>query len=165
MNQLKHILPAILLMLLLAPVTAQAQCDQAAQKCEVALVDYLTDGQYYRVQLVEGESATLKLTLFQGFRYRIAACTEAEGAKVLYEMFDGSGTKVYSNEDIDNGTGWDFEIGATDEFTIEAKLSGAELGCVVFNIGYDEEMFFDFEEFVEADDPFFEGEMEDSSNP
>lgn len=160
MNQIKYILSGLLL-LLLAPVVTQAQCDQAAQACEVDLLDYLSDGQYYRVQVVDGEAATLKITLFQGFRYRLVACTEASGAKINYEMFDGVNNKVFSNEGVPDGTGWDFEIGSTDEFTIKANLTGAELGCIVFEVGYDDEMFLDDDDFLEEDDPFFEGELDD----
>jgi hypothetical protein len=160
MNQFKNILAGLLL-LMLAPVAVQAQCDMAAQTCEVDLLDYLSDGQYYRVQVVDEESATLKITLFQGFRYRLVACTEASGAKINYEMFDGANNKVFSNEGVPDGTGWDFEIGATDEFTIKANLKGADLGCIVFEVGYDDEMFIDEEDFLDEDDPFFEGELED----
>lgn len=161
MNQLKYTLSGLLMMLLLAPSVVRAQCDQAARTCEIDLLDYLSDGQYYRVQVVDGETATLKLTLFQGFRYRIVACTEASGAKINYEMYDGMNQKVFSNEGVPDGTGWDFEIGATDEFTIKAKLDNAELGCIVFDVGYDDEMFLGDDDFLDEDDPFFEGELDD----
>jgi hypothetical protein len=161
MNQLKYTLSGLLLLLLLAPGVSRAQCDQAARTCEVDLLEYLSDGQYYRVQVVDGESATLKLTLFQGFRYRIVACTEVNGAKINYEMYDGYNNKVFSNEGVPDGTGWDFDIGATDEYVIKAKLNNAELGCIVFDVGYDDELFIDDTDFLEEDDPFFDGELED----
>lgn len=164
MKTVKYILSSFLLTLLFCSLSlnqAHAQCDEAAATCELELLDYLTDGQYYRVQVVEGEEATLKLTFFEGFRYRIVACTEANGAKIKYEMFDGSMAKVFSNEDVPDGTGWDFEIGATDEFTIKASLASGELGCIIFEVGYDDEMFMDPNDWGDDEDPFFEDELED----
>ena len=112
-----------------------------AKGCSAALGDFLTDGQYYRAQVVDDMEANLRITLFEGFRYRIVACT-ADGAKVKYKIYDGGNNEVFSNEGVEDGTEWNFEIGATDDFVIKASLEGnTDIGCIVFEVGYDDEMW------------------------
>lgn len=146
--------------LFVLPASGIAQCDAVADKCSVNLLDFLSDGQYYRAQVVEGEEAQLKITFFEGFTYRISACSDSKEGQVQYEMFDGSNAKVFSSKDIPGEDYWDFQIGATDEFTIKASLTKG-MGCIVFEIGYDDEMYLDLSEWTEEDDPFFEDELED----
>lgn len=151
---------AAIALLALLPFFATAQCDKVADACSVELLDFLTDGQYYRAQVIDGEEAQLKVTFFEGFTYRVVACTDNTGSKINYKLYDGSGQMVFDNGDVPDGTGWDFEIGATDEFTIKASLSEG-MGCIIFEIGYDDEMFLDENDWVEEEDPFFEDELED----
>jgi hypothetical protein len=142
------------------PAALSAQCDQVAESCAIELTDFLSDGQYYRAQVIEGETATLKVTFYEGFTYRIVGCTDAKGAKIKYSLHDGSNAQVFSNNNVPDGTGWDFEVGSTDEFTIRATL-GKGAGCIVFSIGYDDTMFMDDADLTEEDDPFFDDELND----
>ena len=142
------------------PTALSAQCDKVAESCALELIDFLSDGQYYRAQVIEGETATLKVTFYEGFIYRIVACTDANGAKVKYSLHDGSMAQVFSNSNVPDGTGWDFEVGSTDEFTIKATL-GKGAGCIVFSIGYDDTMFMGDDDLAEEDDPFFDDELSD----
>lgn len=142
------------------PVALSAQCDEVAEACAVELADFLTDGQYYRAQVVDGETATLKVTFYEGFTYRVVACSDVKGAKVRYTLYDGSNAPVFSNGSVPDGTGWDFQVGATDEFTIKATLSKG-MGCIVFSVGYDDTIFLDDEALEDEDDPFYDDELSD----
>jgi hypothetical protein len=157
--KLRHGLAALFACLALH-IPAYAQCDKVAEACNVELTDFLSDGQYYRAQVIEGETATLKVAFYEGFTYRIVACTDAKGNKIKYTLHDGSNAQVFSNSNVPDGTGWDFEVGSTEEFTIKASLGNAA-GCIVFSIGYDDTMFMDDADLVEEDDPFFEDELSD----
>ena len=151
---------AVLTACLALPTALHAQCDKIADACSVELTDFLSDGQYYRAQVVEGETATLKVAFYEGFTYRIVSCTDAKGAKIKYTLYDGSNAQVFSNSKVPDGTGWDLEVGATEEFTIKATLGNAA-GCIVFSVGYDDTMFMDDADLAEEDDPFFDDELSD----
>lgn len=129
-----------------------AQCTQTASDCSAELIDYLSDGQYYGATIGEGETAILKITLFGGYTYRLVACTETESlSQIEYSLFDGRKRKVFSNEHLPDGKGWDFKVGGTDLYTIEANLSDGE-GCVVFEVGYKEDEDFDVSAELLQDD-------------
>jgi hypothetical protein len=142
------------------PLVATAQCDKVAEQCAIELTDFLSDGQYYRAQVIEGETATLKVSFLEGFVYRVVACTDANGAKVKYSLHDGSNAQIFSNDHVEDGTGWDFQVNSTDEFTLKATL-GKSAGCIVFSIGYDDTLFMDEDDMAAEDDPFFEDGLSD----
>lgn len=149
--------------LLLLPVTSslQAQCDKLAQRCEDQLVEFLSDGQYYRAVVKDGGEATIKVTLYEGFRYRFVICNDRPGAKVRYRVLDGNKTEVFESMGAKDGDYWDFELESTDNFVIKASIpNNVGAGCIVFSVGYDDEMMVDEDDFEEEDDPFFEDELD-----
>ena len=65
----------ITLVLVLVPLTANAQCKGFAKKiCRMELVPYIHDGNYHAAILLEGEEAELYKTFYSGQEYRIAIC-------------------------------------------------------------------------------------------
>lgn len=148
--------------LVLLPVTSslRAQCDKLAQRCEGELLDYLSDGQYYRAVVKDGGEATIKVTLYEGYRYRFVVCNDRPGAKVRYRVLDGRKTEVFESMGAKDGDYWDFELSGTDNFVIKASIpNNVGTGCIVFSVGYDDELMVE-DEFEEEDDPFFEDELD-----
>lgn len=142
-------------------LTLRAQCEKVADRCEGQLLDYLSDGQYYRAQVNGTAEATIKITLHEGFRYRIVTCNDRPGAKVRYRVMDGRKNMVFETMGAVDGDAWDFELKATDNFVIKASIpNNVGIGCVVFEVGYDEQMIMDDDDFAEEDDPFFDDELE-----
>lgn len=163
-NPLPRKVPALTWLLALTLATAlrlPAQCEAVANRCEDQLLDYLSDGQYYRATVSGTTEATIKLTLYEGFRYRIAVCNDRPGAKVRYRVLDGRKNEVFQTMGAKDGDTWDFELGATDNFVIKASIpNNVGTGCIVFEVGYSDEMLDDAVDFEEEDDPFFEDEID-----
>jgi hypothetical protein len=145
------------------PVTTslQAQCFEVTSRCEGMLDEFLSDGEDYRAQVVGAKEVTLHVTLYEGFRYRIVTCNDRPGALVKYRVLDGSNTEVFHNYAAKDGDYWDLELESTDKFTIKASIPNNQgTGCIVFEVGYDEEMMTDDDDWSEEDDPFFEDELD-----
>lgn len=143
------------------PLSTGAQCQRTAERCEGQLLDFLSDSQYYQGTVTGTQEVTFKLTLYEGFRYRIVSCNDRPNAKVRYRVLDGRKTEVFQTMGAKDGDTWDFELEATDNFTIKASIpNNVGTGCIVFEVGYDDEMLLDDDDFEEEDDPFFEDELD-----
>ncbi len=148
---------------LLTPLgmSSQSQCLRLSERCEGELGDFLSDGNYYGASVNGVTEATIKLTLYEGFKYRIVTCNDRPNAKVKYRVLDSRKTEVFQTQGAKDGDAWEFELSATDVFTIKASIPGnAGLGCIVFEVGYDEDMLDVEADFEEEDDPFFEDELD-----
>jgi hypothetical protein len=160
-KNMRHFLILPFLALLTAlPLGMGAQCEKPAQECMDDLVDFLSDGQAYKAQVTAGGTASFRVPLYEGFTYRVVACTNVPGAQIRYTVYDGSKKPVFSHVGSHSGAYWDFEIGASDNFTIKASLTKGA-GCVVFGVGYDDEMNLSDDDLAEEDDPFYEDELSD----
>lgn len=114
---------------------ALAQCDERASACFPHLKPFNSNGQYYRVQLVNNEKAKLRLVFNANLVYRIASCNQSSDGKPLnIKIYDTNGKVVFSNE-ADPGMQWDIQFGATSQYTIEASYPSGH-GCAALLIGY-----------------------------
>jgi hypothetical protein len=146
---------------LMGDTLLHAQCDKLAARCEDNLVEFISDGQYYRASVKDATEASIKITLYEGFRYRIVVCNDRPGAKVRYRVMDGSKAEVFESMAAKDGDYWDFELESTDNFTIKASIpNNVGMGCILFSVGYDDELMLDDDAFEEEDDPFFEDELD-----
>lgn len=141
------------------PLTTGAQCERPVNVCSAELTEFLTDTKPYKAVVKEGASVHFKMQLYEGFLYRVVACTDVPGAQIRYTVYDGSKKPVFSHVGSASGAYWDFEIGSSDEFTIKASLSKGA-GCVVFGVGYDESVGLG-DDLEEEDDPFYDDELSD----
>lgn len=139
-----------LLAMILTPMAQYAQCEKVASSCSAELFGFLEDGQYYGAEIAEGGLLEINMTFFAGYTYRLVACMgdDADG-QIDYVMTDSRNRRIFSNEHLPDGKGWDFKVKATDTYTINARISGQETGCVVFEVGYkDDEEEDDYEELL-----------------
>lgn len=149
------------LLLLPQGMDGQAQCLRTSERCEGELGDFLSDGNYYGAQVNGATEATIKVTLYEGFRYRIVTCNDRPNARVKYRVLDSRKAVVFQTAGAKDGEAWEFELASTDVFTIKASIvNNVGLGCVIFEVGYDDEMLDDGVEFADEDDPFFDDDLE-----
>lgn len=117
-----------------------AQCDEMADSCSTELFPFNSDGQYYRAQLFPGETAKVRVTLYEGMVYRVIPCGKSKtGEKLVFALYDKKGNLLFSNENskvLENY--YDFSFGATSEYLIVAKYKSGS-GCAAVLVGYQEE--------------------------
>jgi hypothetical protein len=138
---LKHICSLALLATLLAVATpALAQCDEKADSCSAELFPFNSDGNYFRAQLFPGESAKLRITMYEGMVYRVIPCSGSKtGERLVFDLYDKKGNLLYSNLTAKpTETHWDFSFGATSEYTMVARYKKGG-GCASIIVGYQED--------------------------
>ena len=150
---MRSVFNLILLPLLICMLTqaAYAQCEGPAKKGNTVMTPFLSNGQYLHKYMQEGQVVSLKATLFEGFKYRVVSTTDSrDGGRVLYRMLDGGRNTLFSNKN-QTSEYWDFEVGATDNFLFQAKLTKGT-GCLVLLIGFDDSALNKGDEFDDMDD-------------
>lgn len=122
-------------LLLFSQTTLWAQCDEKATSCLPKLKPFNSNGQYYRVQLVENEIGKIRLVFNSNLVYRIASCNQSnQGKSLIIKIFDMNGKQVFSNES-DTKNFWDIQFGATAQYTIQANYPAGS-GCAALLVGY-----------------------------
>ncbi len=112
----------------------QAQCDQVASTCN-PLTPFHSDGKYFRVQLLEGETAKLRINFNSGLVYRMISCSKSDqGDRLSIKIYDLAGKLVFDNSK-DTDSQWDINFGASVQYTLEAKYAKGS-GCAALKIGY-----------------------------
>ena len=125
----------ISLMMYLSHNFLMAQCDERASACLPKLKPFNSNGQYYRVQLVDNEIGKIKLVFNSNLVYRIASCNKSnDGKSLIIKIFDSNGKQVFSNES-DTANFWDLQFGATAQYTIQANYPSGN-GCAALLVGY-----------------------------
>ncbi len=120
-------------------IDASAQCDSIAKLCSKNIpVDYISDGQSYRAFLVDDETAEFRTTFFAGTDYRIASCGGFEPTNVKFRVLDEKRNVLFTNEDYELISYWNFRADYTTECIIEAQLNteSVESGCAVILISF-----------------------------
>lgn len=114
---------------------SKAQCDERAAACTNLLKPFHSDGQYYRAQILEGETVKMRVIFYSNLVYRIVSCNKSsDGKPLIIKIIDQSGKQIFSNES-DLNSHWDFQFGATGLYTIQASYAQGD-GCASLLIGY-----------------------------
>jgi hypothetical protein len=120
-------------------MTAAAQCDTIADLCAKNIpTNYISDGQSYRAFLTDEQVAEFRITLFAGADYRIAACSGFDPTNVVFRVLDQKRNVLFTNEDYDLISFWNFSTENTMDCIIEAELNSdvVESGCAVILISF-----------------------------
>lgn len=118
---------------------AHAQCDTIASACYPHISnEYISDGQLYRALLYDDQVAEFNTTFYGGTTYRLAACSGFEDGNLMFSVFDEKRNLLFTNTEYGNSPHWDFEVNATMQVIIEARLDLDKLdsGCAVLLIGF-----------------------------
>ncbi len=134
MKMLKRNIQILILGILFWATGTQSygQCKEFIPQCKTKLESFTTDGNFYRVQLFEGEYARLNVVLYSGMVYRIIPC--ASDGKVSFDLFDPAGVKLLSTTNKKKNH-WDVIVGATGKYTVVARQRKGD-GCVSVIVGY-----------------------------
>lgn len=144
MKQLLKILLVAVLVSLVAPEAATAQCKGFAKSlCKKELGSYLHDGNYHAAILVEGEEAELYKTFYSELDYRMAICGADGMPPVQFSVFDATGKELYSNKEGGLNNIWDFKLEASQQLKIVVKVTTFPTreqlptsGCVAIMFGF-----------------------------
>lgn len=119
------------------PSQTFAQCDIVAEDCSVDLFPFISDGQFYRVDLSKGEDADLKLTFLGGSSYRLVVCGEqTTESDIEFSLYSSENEKIFTNQGMPDIYSWDFKTKFTDNYRLNIKLNSG-YGCVIILVGYD----------------------------
>ena len=136
----KHLKLSIFIALCLAlSSNSYGQCDSIADICSKNIpADYISDGQSYRAFLTDDQIAEFRTTFFAGSEYRIAACSGFEPINVKFRVLDENRKVLFTNEDYDLLSYWNFRAEHTMDCIIEAELNGDAVtsGCAVILISF-----------------------------
>ncbi len=138
-----RLLPALLLFTAFS-INAEAQCKGFAKRvCLPLLGNYTHDGNYHAAILVEGEEAELYKTFYANMDYRLAILGEERLPGVRFRVYDSSRNLIYSNEDAEEPSVWDFRLEASQQLMIVVEVprdSSADRlptsGCVSIMFGF-----------------------------
>ena len=117
-----------------------AQCDSTASYANQYMhKSFVSDGQSYRALLFDDQVAEFNTTFYGGSTYRIVAFAGMEKSQLQFTLYDQEGNALFTNEEYENSTHWDFKFNSTIEGRIEAKLDPAKQksGCAVLLIGFE----------------------------
>ncbi len=120
--------------------TSYGQCDSIASVCANNIpADYISDGQSYRAFLTDDQVAEFRTTFFAGTKYRVAACSGFSPTNVRFRVLDENRKLLFSNEDYDLLSYWNFRAEHTMDCIIEAELNDDEVssGCAVILISFE----------------------------
>lgn len=137
---MKNISFTILVFSILASFQAIGQCDATAELANKYLTnEFISDGQSYRALLYDDQIAEFQTTFYSGARYRIVSYSGMEQEQLIFSLYDQDDNLLFTNEDFQNSTYWDFEFKSTMTGRIEAKLDDLKQssGCAVLLIGFE----------------------------
>ncbi len=98
---------------------------------------YISDGQQYLALLTQGQTAEFHITFYEGATYRIIACSEPKDNSLKFRVYDKYRNEIFSNENYDLSTYWDFKFNSTINCIIEAELpDNKQSGFAVLMIGF-----------------------------
>lgn len=118
--------------------TAFSQLDTIISYCNQYIkYPYISDGQQYRAILTKGQTAEFNVTFYGNATYRIIVATAPHDRSVVFRLYDKNKNELFSNEDFNNSTYWDFKFESTVNCSIEAELpEGKNSGFVIMFIAF-----------------------------
>ena len=138
------IIPALVLLLAVTTINADAQCKAFAKKvCLPELSHYIHDGNYHAAVLVEGEEAELYKTFYSDMEYRVAICGEDKLPNIEFRVLDSNKNELYSNKGANFAKTWDFKLQSSQQLKLVVKVSSFNQagntpasGCVAIMFGF-----------------------------
>jgi hypothetical protein len=141
------ILNIIIPLLLLMPLTSDAQCRAFSKnRCLPQLKGYSQSDTYNSALLAPGDVVDQALTFYAGREYRLVVCAHPILGEVAFEVTDTHGEKIFEgmacSEACDNATNkLDFKMTQTQQLIIKIKVPKTDSefmheGCVTIMSGF-----------------------------
>ena len=100
-----------------------AQCRTFVKNnCESKLDDYQISGRMYGGYVSQGQELELNVVLNGGQKYRLINCSKPDLGVIQVQLLDKQGNVVFDNADHEFANSWDFDVKATQEFTVRTVL-------------------------------------------
>ena len=121
------------------------QCKNIAKKCLPDISPFIFTGQLNSVEMMEGESAELGITFFEGQEYRVVMCASTALGILNFKIYDKDHNPIFSNSEHKDVQQWDFKVNATAEYTVEIMVPKSKAykpapidnnGCVAVLVGF-----------------------------
>ena len=140
MNLTKKI-TSLLILLSAFNLSISAQCKSLVKKNMPKLSPFTHNGQLNSTALPEGGVADFKITCYKGLTYRLAVAADESLGKVIFKVLDEDNNEVYNSSENSNSGSWDFNVGSSQELTVEISVplaSKSVKGCVALLVGFKE---------------------------
>ena len=135
------------LMLLLANISASAQCKKFTKKrCLPSLAPYLHNGQLTSAYMMLGDSADVMMTFNAGKEYRLVICSQDMIGKVQFKVLDKQRNVLYESDPEEIYPQWDFKMENTQQLVIQIYIPKRDKsrqttsmmpeGCVSLLVGF-----------------------------
>lgn len=100
-----------------------AQCRTFVKNnCEQKLEDFMISGRMYGGYVSQGTELELNVVLNGGQKYRLINCSKENLGVVQLVLLDNKGNVIFDNSEHDFADSWDFDVKATQEFTVRTIL-------------------------------------------
>ena len=104
-------------------VQVNAQCRTFVRNnCESKLEDFLVNGRMYGGYVSQGTEMELQVVLNGGQKYRLINCSKENLGTIQVQLIDSKGNVIFDNAEHEFVQTWDFDVKATQEFTIRTIL-------------------------------------------
>lgn len=139
-------LTVFLPLLLLLPLTSDAQCRSfTKKKCLPELEGYVQNDNFNSAVLIPGDEAELLLTFYADKEYRLLVCGHPILGDLEFEVLDTDEEVVYSNRDVTGDSPehmFDFKVATTQQLIVRIRVPEPEEpstliheGCVSVMVG------------------------------
>ncbi len=111
---------------------------EITNKCEAMIKPpFITNGQPFRAFLTGDEVAEFHTTFLNGSVYRLVACS-GKNQTIIFSVYDSNRNLLFTNDEHNKVSSWDFKIAGSVECIIEAKLDPAQAssGMALLYIGF-----------------------------
>jgi hypothetical protein len=98
---------------------------------------FIVSGQPFKAFLTGDEVAEFHTTFFAGSTYRIVACS-TNNSNIIFSVYDKKRNLIFTNENVDNASYWDFKVEGAVECIVEARLDNtkATSGIAMLLVGF-----------------------------
>ncbi len=113
---------ALTAVVLAIPTQLNSQVEAIEASCKEHFeYPFIVTGKPFRALLTGDEVAEFKATLFSSTTYRIAVGSKVSN-HVIFSIYDTNHTLLFTTEDHDNASYWDFEVDGYLDCIVEARL-------------------------------------------
>ena len=124
--------------MVLLPFKLNSQEDVLFTSCLNQLKSpFIASGQPFKAFLTGDEVAEFHTTFFAGSMYRVVTSSHKEGT-ILFSIYDKERNLLFSNENYDSSSYWDFKIEGSVECIVEARLDTEKTtsGIALMMVGF-----------------------------
>nr|WP_321410027.1 hypothetical protein [uncultured Carboxylicivirga sp.] len=124
--------------MVLLPFKLNSQEDVLFTNCLNQLKSpFIASGQPFKAFLTGDEVAEFHTTFFAGSLYRVVTSSHQEGT-ILFSIYDKDRNLLFSNENYEASSYWDFKIEGSVECIVEARLDTEKTtsGIALLMVGF-----------------------------